>query len=173
MGKTDDMSSNVLSGEDSIKKPHKHRLRGFNLFAVIVFVVAMGFLGFKIINRKLAVQSGCGGQATSPLYDSAVKEMDPKRMQQLKVVVDTIQKTKGYEDDINCLYPVATYYFYKEQTVDARKIIEKMDVQISQSQKIAKVYSDRSFTVQSLKNQVGLIEKIKKNDSLNKPGFSN
>ena len=154
MGKTDDMSSNVLSGEDSTKKPHKRRLRGFNLFAVIVFIVAMGFLGFKIINRKLVVQSGCGGQATSPIYDKAATLMAPNKINELKAYSEEITKKQGYESDANCIYPVLYYHLSIGDVPGAKTEYEKFKKAYVPQMKLAAAYKNAAGTLNDVDSQM-------------------
>lgn len=154
MGKTDNMSSNVLSGEDSTKIPHKRRLRGFNLFAVIVFVVAMGFLGFKIINRKLVVRSGCGGQATSPIYDKAATLMTPKKLNELKVYTEEITSKQGYENDANCIYPVLYYHLSIGDVPVAKTEYEKFKKAYSVQIKLASAYKNAAGTLNDVDSQM-------------------
>lgn len=154
MGKTEDTSVNETQAVGAHKKSHKRRLRGFNLFSVIVFVAAMGFLGYKILDRKLIVQSGCSGQATSPIYDKAATLMTPQKLNELKNYTDEISKIKGHESDANCIYPVLYYHLSIGDIPGAKTEYEKLknayDVQI----KLASVYNNAAATLTDVDSQM-------------------
>ncbi|MEI6481458.1 MAG: hypothetical protein WCO19_04095 [Candidatus Saccharibacteria bacterium] len=159
MGKSDDTSVSEAQAGGKHKKLHKLRLHGFNLFSVIVFIVAMGFLGFKIIHRKQTVQSDCGGQATSPLYEEAAKNLNVTTIKKLKVTVDKIAATKGYLEDANCLYPILYYHLANSDAPNAKATFAQLKKAYNPKIKMAKSYAGYAKSITDIEDQMKQFDK--------------
>ena len=171
MGKTDDTSVSEAQAGGNHKKSHKLRLRGFNLFSVIVFIVAMSFLGFKIIDRKQTAKSGCGGQATSPIYDKAATLLEPSKTKELKILVDEIKTKNNYDKDPNCLLPITLYYMNIEDEVSADKYISLIERVYSPTGKFASAYQPRIKNLDDLKSNYTYLKKLHQSDKNNTSNF--
>lgn len=115
------------------KKPVRFLGKSARFWAItiVILILAGGiFVVYKSQQDKIkkptderGVKTNCSEQTTEActVLKEAVALLDPGKVKELSVVVDKINKIKGYDKDPNLLYVILTYYINLSDGGNSRK----------------------------------------------------
>lgn len=136
-------SAHVAKGSARSNGQLSRRKLGLLLAGVVVMILVAGGL---MAGSGLLTASQCRGKASSPLYNEAATAIKSGRYNEMKDVVDKIQKQRNYKRDANCLYPVFAYYNFVENFNEAEKNYHLLQGAYKSDPGFAKAYQPLGIT---------------------------
>lgn len=77
---------------------------------ILIPILILGLIAFIVIIQKNTSASQCQGNGSSKIYEEAAVAFESgKGLGDQKQVVDKILNNRGYNSDINCIYPLMMY----------------------------------------------------------------
>lgn len=112
-----------LSGRvTTVQKPHNKKL----ILFIVVFLILLATAGYFWYTKQQAAKTAKNPVCNEDLLQRAGLLLDSTKREDLKPIVNEIQKKKNYEKDANCLYVVVTYYANVADGKNARANFEKL-----------------------------------------------
>lgn len=131
--------------EDKLMKTTKRKLLLTGLTAVALVLAA--FLAYTAWDARTGDQAMvCTGDNEGPLLRRAAEAFvpgEPERMAELGRVAEEIERQDGYENDINCLYPVMVHYLYSGERKSAAGHLPAMKEAHAEGQAVSQLFGYR------------------------------
>lgn len=138
--------------------------------SVALVVLAAGILalsyfgGYGPFNRAA---STCSDEEHGSLLRKAGADLipsDEQRMRRFGHTVSLIEGTKGYKEDINCLYAVTMHYIYNDYDHDKAKVhYQQLKQKHEEGQTISEYYDGYRLSVEEIKEEIDRTETAKQN----------
>lgn len=135
---------------------------------ILVFAIASAV---TYLYQQQAVSAICDGSETNATYKSASNYLNPTATQNLGTIVKTIEASRGYEKDPNCMYIALTYYLNISDAEKARQRYDKFAAVYDQKEGLVKVLSSRNVSAERLKSDVELLETTETQAQKNSEAF--
>lgn len=140
-----------------------------SLIALVIVLLLFGGLAYWLVKQQ-GDSLACSGRNNQISYD-AVGAMNPANTKSLEIVTDKIRVRKGYQEDPNCLYPIVTYYIYKNDAAKANENLSLLEKASQKNGKLSEAY-DGLPGIDGLKQQVETINSINEQIKTNAQFFN-
>ena len=153
-------------------KPRKVKKVFAGLIVLLIILLAVGGVILYIRSKKntsvvpaVKITNQCTNDAIQSTKLKNIKTIiATKNPDELKAKVDEIMTISGYQNDQNCLYPIAVYYLLIGDSGKARQyFIEFKNTYVSYDKSL-KIYGSEFETPDYLKFKVESAEQLKKNN---------
>ena len=142
------------------KRSHKKRLFLIALLSILAAAL-IAVLVWNKVAPELANQ--CRGTANSPLYaESASLANDSLLTTTNEEVAQNIEKNNGYKNDVNCLYPLMSYYMKKKDADKVKTLFGLYGLAYGDDKKVEKMY--KGYDVRSYEDVKKQVEVFLKGD---------
>lgn len=135
---------------------------------VLVGVAVVGVIVFSAWKGNVQNWgSQCRMRPEGPLYQEATVLIDESLItDKSRAVAAKIEKDKGYNTDVNCLYPLISYYIVSNDTEKVEKLFKSFGRAYGDDRSVNKMY--KNYDVKSYKDVKKKVELY-----LDNPGGSN
>ncbi len=165
-----------------IKIPHISQKRLALLLILIIILSVVAVIAVKQNKGDESPEPVSGPISNKNLCDTLISTADarqaldplnPKRVQFLEPLVEKIRQTKGFEQDVDCLYPLVTYYATTANSAEAENFLGKLEQVHAQNGKKASLYVEEGDgTIQRFKTQLEQLDALKTNFEESKTYFN-
>lgn len=126
----------------------------------LVVLVALGVVaGFLTPDKKAPPVVEEGPKCTYASLEKIKPNLDPRNVRKLEPQVREVESISDYDQDVNCLFVVLTFYIHLGDPVKARENFDKLEKVYSPGEGFETVISEYTKTPEELKRSVEFLEK--------------
>lgn len=138
--------------------------RKLQIVAGLLIVALLVGAYFAFIRSEPNTKKASNEICPAEILDAAAKIYTPstKNNKKLQVIAEKIEKTAGFDKEVNCLHIVLSYYVNIGWTEKAREYLDKLEKIYADSNGFSVRLGSQAKTIEDFGRDVKLLEKLSK-----------